>query len=1830
MAIKKSILSKMSLCLALVMAAEALFPPVAIALTSGPTQPEVQGFTPAGTSDMVDLFSGDFKYNIPLLDVGGYPINISYNSGITSDQEASWVGLGWNLNVGAVNRNMRAIPDDFKGDEIVKETDMKANHTYGASVFPNGKLFGINLTKIKFNLGLKYNNFTGFAFDMSAKPSMSLTDGDKGGLSLGLGLSAGSESGVGITPTLSYSHKLSEKKRDESVVGGTSGGLSVGFPYNSRSGLKSMTLSADMSKFAMNTIKNSKNEYETTKNEASGGGSSSISFAGNSYSPSIGMPMLNVNLTLGATLGGAIMGTHPNLRMSAFYSGQFLYITKKSVPAYGYQYAGYANKNPEAMHDFNREKDGAYNEHITALPLATHSYDIYSVSGQGIGGTYRPFRGDIGTIYDTETNNYTAGLNFPGIEIGVTQVAHNGANFSVNTVNSGSGIWSSGNDMADLLNFRQWQNGNATYEPVYFKQAGDKSADTDPTLFDDFGGFDAVRTKIRSGSKTAQNKLFIPRTGHEKTITRNTRIARQYRNEHISLLTAEEADVVGVHRQIPFYKVNTFEANSNGKGAYANEGTYSRLNYPKHHTSEIVSYRTDGARYVFGIPAYNTMQREVSFNISASNLTEKATGITAKSMDPSNKYMDKTTTPPFAHGYLLTNVLSADYVDVTGNGPSEDDLGTYTQINYGRIKNSKWRTPYKGNNVSSGLNNDDYDDKASYVYGEKDIWYVHSIETKTHVAEFHLMDREDAIPVIDEATGGKDTDEDTDRLKALKKIVLYAKKERFNADGTINNQAKPIKCVIFEYDYSLCPNIINNSGAAQNDELFLAGGVSRESTNINVAKGKLTLKKIYFTYGNSKRGALNPYVFTYNSFNPPYNMRSSDRWGNYTPVDLSIVGLDTLRSYEFPYTKQNATLAAQYASAWSLQQVKLPSGGVINVTYEADDYAYVQDKRAMQMFTLEGLSSAAPSSGIIPTNVGGSVYAGTTEREYVYFKLQQPIATADPGGTGKTTFANKYLKETPNGSFIPFLYFKFLFKITSQKFDYVPGYIKGDDITDWGICRKSTDEAGTYTYGYIKVKQVTIDDPLPTTADASPFAHGAWNFTKLYLPRIAFDQPDISERDPVVQIFQAIGSTFKQIGQTVVGFNLYMKTKGACNEIIPFKSFIRLYSPENRKFGGGIRVKQISMSDEFANMVNSGGYQTVSYGQEYTYTTKDGYGNMISSGVASYEPIMGGEENPFRQPVAKKDSKLRVPSGEHVQEAPFGETFFPSPSVGYSEVTVKNLQYANVTKTATGKVVHEFYTAKDFPTIVRQTGIEAFREKGNPVFSFLQISSIDKMTTSQGYCIELNDMHGKSKGQKVFQQFDMEHPVSGVTYYYATDPENPKRLLNRVYTINNIGRISKQKTLVGYDYDIAFDAREQSTTSITGGLNPNMESFIALLVPCAVPTVLPEFSSEKTRFRSVVLTKVINQYGIQTETVAFDNKSNIKTENMLWDKETGEVLLTRTINNFEDPVYSFTYPAHWVYDGMGQAYKNANIRISVAQAINNPSLFTRGDEIIVGGERYWVAERSPLVKLIDEGGAGIKLEDFDIEDQLIIIRSGRRNQQGTSIGSVTCLTNPLKDSGSDYYTLDFQEVIAAGATEFSDKGDLFCECGLTPGMLYNPFLKGTAGNWRSRRAFTYLTGRTQSLKNGNVNTRNDGVFSSFSPFWVYNGSGWGPDFTNWTFVSEATLYSPYGYSLEDKDALGRYSGAVYGYNHQLPVAVGANARYQELGFESFEDYDYYDCNDFDRHFSFKKPLNNADFTGTCTLSNSKSHTGRSSLRLKNATGSPGAIKITKIIEPCPQ
>jgi hypothetical protein len=96
-------------------------------------------------NSMVDLLTGDFHYELPVMTVPGpngenVPIVFSYRGGIRMDQEASWIGLGWNYNSGEITRSVRGCPDDWNGSAIIESkhpSPSQENYLYGPLYFGN-------------------------------------------------------------------------------------------------------------------------------------------------------------------------------------------------------------------------------------------------------------------------------------------------------------------------------------------------------------------------------------------------------------------------------------------------------------------------------------------------------------------------------------------------------------------------------------------------------------------------------------------------------------------------------------------------------------------------------------------------------------------------------------------------------------------------------------------------------------------------------------------------------------------------------------------------------------------------------------------------------------------------------------------------------------------------------------------------------------------------------------------------------------------------------------------------------------------------------------------------------------------------------------------------------------------------------------------------------------------------------------------------------------------------------------------------------------------------------------------------------------------------------------------------------------------------------------------------------------------------------------------------------------------------------------------------------------------------------------------------------------
>ncbi|MFZ6011384.1 MAG: hypothetical protein ACOYXT_13635 [Bacteroidota bacterium] len=151
-----------------------VLPSVSFALTSGPTAPEATSFEPVDTTDMVNLISGDLTYNLPLLEVpgpsGGYPLSLSYHAGIMPNEEASWVGLGWTLNPGAINRSVNGYVDDMANALQTNRFVWEGGETHIASVGVGIAYEGI----INVSAGLEfghdtYQGFGGVGFNASFK-----------------------------------------------------------------------------------------------------------------------------------------------------------------------------------------------------------------------------------------------------------------------------------------------------------------------------------------------------------------------------------------------------------------------------------------------------------------------------------------------------------------------------------------------------------------------------------------------------------------------------------------------------------------------------------------------------------------------------------------------------------------------------------------------------------------------------------------------------------------------------------------------------------------------------------------------------------------------------------------------------------------------------------------------------------------------------------------------------------------------------------------------------------------------------------------------------------------------------------------------------------------------------------------------------------------------------------------------------------------------------------------------------------------------------------------------------------------------------------------------------------------------------------------------------------------------------------------------------------------------------------------------------------------------------------------------------------------------------
>lgn len=1963
---KQKIMRVVAMYLALNLLAEFIIPIPALALTGGPSQPEVESFEPVSTTEMVNLFTGDFNYNIPLLTVpgpnGGYPINLAYHAGIGMEQEASWCGLGWNINPGVINRNMRGLPDDFDGDDVTKTMYYKPQETWTlgykqVTISPTGILqsilynannvqqkmdreyFGLSDGKVgpSFSAFIHYNNYRGVGLGVNL--SLTAAKGDVSGshFSIPLSLSYDSDGGLGVSPSVAYTKVSSDKERKYTGV--------LSFDYNSRNGKLSLVIKSNLEKFndykenfvdvvelteanpfsagkEMN-LRSKTGEYIYTSairgcfESRPGPG---IAFVSQSAIPGLTSPTKGVSVDFGIAIGDP---DSMSLKFTKYTKRTFNLAynrveSKKIQTRYdGYGYLNLQhNSNEElGLWDFNREKDAPVTKNASNIQPAYGTSDILFATGQGVAGAFKPFRSDIGAFYDPATH-----MKLPGarmlVEFGAKISTSNpeyevGGDIGVNYAHSYSGDWSGGTTAIGNVQFFGYS--SPLYEPAYYAATGEMLAAPLNEL-DPIGGEHAVRFDLTSIlesdigilSKVEDNLVgdqFDPAS--DNINGNNTRSTRQKRSQHLSYRTSGQIDkTIGYGSPVvSLYDVNEFP--SAGVPANVDYG-----NYPAHHLGEVTVTNPDGTRYVYGLPVYNTSQKEVMFTKDGfieNNFDKTETYSAGQDNDIGNSegqdhLFMSTEIPDYTYAYLVTAIYSADYVDLTGDGPSDDDFGYWVKFNYSENVDGEygWRVPYRDANYSKGHISDLNDDKLSYMYGTKKVYYLNSIETKTHEAHFILNDNSVAAELRADGNGvpfedflGSSTMGTGEQLHYLRSIELVSK-----ADPTTI-----LKEVHFEYDFSLCGGVVNNSGTS----------VTVNSININADTGKLTLKKVWFTHLGNEKGSLSPYIFSYDVGgtydNPDYDLDHMDRWGNYMPD--RTWGNYLLNSNENPYVNQSAysNNTNGYASAWNLKKITLPSGGEINVTYESDDYAFVQDQPAMQMQRIVGTGEYTD----VDAN-GGATANGSSlsDRNLIlFFDLEETF-----NGTSLTA-TQKRAKIEPYVRGIEDLYFKAFLKLKKNpdmtgnySYDYVEGYAEVDQSETYAYGYGPADGSGIITTGWVRVKAVERNPWNPIGQTDHPIKLAGWQYMRLERPDL-FDDGNLfqqgSNPTSIGQVVQGFVNIFNDV-QRLFGYFNFCQSRGYCNEInlsadagvqnfTPRPSWLRLNSPDGKKYGGGHRVQKITITDNWDDMSDDTNPLTASYGTEYEYDMPDG----TSSGVAEYEPLIGGEENALRKPLRYAERKFPYRNDGLYAEEPFGEGLYPAPNVGYRRVIVKsinndNQQSHNVSINRAGITVTEFYTAKDFPVINDFTDLQK-KNFGIPIIvPFIGEISYNNKGYSQGFCLELNNMHGQIKSQAVYPyDADLDNAntvaTSKAEYIYQTvDPYKPdggNRLSNTVDVLTADG-IYEQAD-IGKTHEFYIDRQQHSNFSVSAGIQTN-----AGAVPPYIfwGNVFPYFEISASMYRSISTMKIIQRNGVLSEVHEYKDGAKSVNKTLMYDAETGQPLLTQTINNHNRPVYTYNYASHWAYDGMGPAYKNAgaffdNISVSSGSFTytNASNYFVVGDEVELEDASlnrtiYWVSSVSgSTVTLIKEDGASTITATGDLR----IIRSGRRNQQISTNGTIVSLSNPVLDryfplfdafnaynatgisdpaTLNDFYTdcvtgelrdvtlgwnetngslifthtgggcettvtfpsghgidsleeaFDFDlvyhsngtvtatngstvltctwsspdgcfaacldDVLHAEAYRFKDTWDFnYLDFGDPKYKLYggsnttmasgfnNDFRFGTAGIWRMEESWLYQVDRKQYTASASLTrTPGDGTYKHFVLHDWSTSSNHAAQNPQWSLTNTVTMYDPHGYEVENKNALGIYSAALYDTTSSVPVAVCSNTMHRELAFEGFEDY----------------------------------------------------------------
>lgn len=1862
-------------------------PPIS---TGGPGQNEIVGSTANVGNNLVNTFTGDLNYSIPLMDVEGFPIVLSYDPNISMDQEASWVGLGWNLSLGSINREMRGIPDDFSGDEIDHTIKMRDHTVSGkdgsldvmagigdplimaktgfdteegiAAIKANDNPASISLSySFRFSRGKYLDNYTGEGRRRSADYY--------GSIGLGLGYNDGVNSGgvgVGISGGIGFSHD-SQNGIGKSYTSGFnssasigSGPVEFGIDYtnqrtinaNSRSGILIVNNSSG---FSFNLgLKSLSSGMPLGGIGASISKGSLRTFGAQSFvprfsSPNRGIATYNgrhINFTAVYLLlyGGFGFGgsTNDSQNTVAKYT--------VSYPSFGYMNHSKGQNNNNALLDFNRGQNTQVNTETKMLSFSAQTYDIFYCSAPGIASSFRPFRYDVVEYHDPEISSFTetrGEISEKNISGGINVTG--GATFGkIETEQQALGMSDQATGTGGLIQYFKGINKSQTYnsEEYYFKTQGENCIQ-DFDMLSLYGNENPSFLNIEenNGNIVLDGDLITGNQGDDLP-SQNFSLKRPDASVYYKEATYGEMSQPTIYNEI----------DCDNPGLTINNGVkFNTIDKKNHHIGSIEVISDNGMRYVFGIPVYSYNQSEVSFSVSG-RLDESdyaRTGLVKYQAGDNSvlnnlgrtQVYEKSNTPAFVTSYLLTEMLSPDYVDLTGDGVSPDDAGNYYKLNYSSPYEGdgdkddiwKWRlpmcsglnTPPSGlgveysNNLAyanKNLHADKWDDMANYLYGEKEVWYAASVESKNLIAFFCLEDREDQFSMIDE-NGGLDI---TKPGKKLDKITIYSKNELEQKGAS----AKPLKVIKFDYDYNLCQKYVGNINT-------YSGTYGRS--------GKLTLKRIYIYSGNSEEGKTVPIEFEYSLNNPDFAFNSSDRWGNYKPNNVQ------LPNHEFPYSDQEYVNANSNIQAWKLTAVNIVAGARTEFSYEPDSYSNVQNKRAMRMFQVAGMSSTDELNAVC-SSTSGSVIASDPDLLYInsgkhvyfrnpikdkdhynviYFKLDEPINVLE--GDPADIVRRRYL-EDEDGIVPDEMYFKMYARLDNHALDDTEerGYEYVESVAKLGKLFNNQiyygvaglpDANSDYHYGWfiIEPEDIRQHDDLKVgefnnyfnailsnfltnlfnellSYKVNPLQVTNWQFGRLISPCAVYGDIDYLATSPD----QFCDYHLNNDGN-IFGGNLYKKLnkKEYGIKFNPEKSIVRLHEPDNIKYGGGYRVIAVVTTDNWNDYSNE---SDASYNYTFDFDSRE-----KTNGVASYEPNVGNNENPFYEFETYDIKRNLLPDERVYQKNPWGELVFPGPIVGYEEVTSKLNSGVK-----SGKITETYYTLKDYPTIAKKTNIKSVRRSGSMAIKSNGYAK-ELFGYSQGFYVETSDFHGKPKETIVYGEGGNVISSTEIEYY---DFDND--IMQYIDREGNIIPSSAPR-----DIDIHTDSW-RSTSSSTEIRMGNTKSIGANQVgPSPSIIFIPYFDqkfgldlfSYSNAAYAFTFNKIVHNYAIPKRINTSYLGSQNSAENLFFDKASGSVIVSSLKDEFDDELYSMSYPAHWYYENFREMCENDGLvmtyGISEFQSgaiICNAKLY-EGDRLRISdanGEYLgWVLKQEhvpwyelecgrELYHLVDANGD--KLTGINWANSKVVVeRTGVKNLLNIPMMNIVTKKFPVQ-YGTEFVFPE-EGIITVSASEFDENHNVPCvmfgdeqnassyPVQFLPGDTINPFLRGVKGNLRLVSSYAYQDDRDVPYGDG---IRNNSVLKNYEPFYSLTNCGWrkisetdhpdnisAGDYNKYRSLGKITKFDEFGKPIQITDQINVNATSVYGMNNDLKLvskANATNAKSTEIGFDGFEDYHYFQNN----------------------------------------------------------